>query len=118
MKSSDKPEISKKWWTSEKPDDIKGVDLEKSLGKAEKALEDEDKKSDERTIDDCLKALKDLESSYEKVLAEIKSQYHLGYTSTNTAQDGRWRKVEIKVKRPETRLRSRKGYFAAYKAPR
>ena len=63
-------------------------------------------------------ALKDLESSYEKVLAEIKSQYHLGYTSTNTAQDGRWRKVEIKVKRPETRLRSRKGYFAAYKAPR
>ena len=63
-------------------------------------------------------ALKDLESSYEKVLAEIKSQYHLGYTSTNAAQDGRWRKVEIKVKRPETRLRSRKGYFAAYKAPR
>ena len=63
-------------------------------------------------------ALKDLESSYEKVLAEIKSQYHLGYISTNAAQDGRWRKVEIKVKRPETRLRSRKGYFAVYKAPR
>lgn len=62
-------------------------------------------------------ALKDLESSYEKILNEIKSQYHLGYTSTNPAQDGQWRKVEIKVKRPDTRLRGRKGYFAAYRAP-
>jgi VWFA-related protein len=62
-------------------------------------------------------ALKDLDSSYAKVLAEIKSQYHLGYTSTNPLQDGGWRKVEIKVKRPDSSLRSRKGYFAAYKAP-
>jgi hypothetical protein len=68
MKASDKPEISKKWWTSEKPDDIKGVDLEKSLTKAEKALADEEKKSDERTIDDCLKSLKDLESTVDKTI--------------------------------------------------
>ena len=43
---------------------------------------------------------KDLDASYEKVLAEIKAQYQLGILSTNTAQDGSWRKVEIKVKRP------------------
>lgn len=60
-------------------------------------------------------SLKDLDSSYEKVLAEIKAQYQLGYQSTNTAQDGSWRKVEIKVKRPDIKLRSRKGYFAPYK---
>ena len=47
MKASDKPEISKKWWTSEKPADIKGADLEKALDSAEKALEDADKKGDE-----------------------------------------------------------------------
>ena len=59
--------------------------------------------------------LKDLDSSYEKVVAEIKAQYHLGYASTNTATDGLWRKVDIKVKRPDIKLRSRKGYFAPYK---
>lgn len=62
-------------------------------------------------------AMKDVESAYEKVLAEIKSQYHLGYHSTNTSADGAWRKVEIRVKRGDLRLRSRKGYFAPYKAP-
>ena len=60
-------------------------------------------------------ALKDLDASYDKVLAEIKAQYQLGYTSTNMAQDGAWRKVEIKVKRPDVKLRSRKGYFATFK---
>ena len=62
--------------------------------------------------------LKDLDASYEKVLAEIKAQYQLGYASTNLAQDGTWRKVEIKVKRPGIKLRSRKGYFAPYKEHR
>jgi Ca-activated chloride channel family protein len=60
-------------------------------------------------------ALKDLDAAYEKVLAEINAQYQLGYLSTNLAQDGHWRKVEIKVKRPDVKLRSRKGYFAPYK---
>lgn len=60
-------------------------------------------------------ALKDLDASYEKVLAEITAQYQLGYASSNLAQDGTWRKVEIKVKRPGVKLRSRKGYFAPYK---
>jgi len=60
-------------------------------------------------------AMKDVESAYEKVLAEIKGQYHLGYLSANTASDGKWRKVDIKVKRPDLRVRSRKGYFGPYK---
>jgi Ca-activated chloride channel family protein len=59
-------------------------------------------------------ALTDLDEAYEKVLAEIRAQYLLGYASTNPARDGHWRKVEIKVKRPGVRLRSRKGYFAPY----
>jgi Ca-activated chloride channel family protein len=60
-------------------------------------------------------AMKDVESAYEKVLAEIKGQYHLGYLSTNTATDGAWRKVDIKVKRPDLRIRARKGYYGPYK---
>jgi Ca-activated chloride channel homolog len=62
-------------------------------------------------------AMKDVESAYEQVLAEINGQYHLGYQSTNTATTGAWRKVEIKVKRPDLRVRSRKGYFGPYKPP-
>ena len=60
-------------------------------------------------------AMKDVENAYDKVLAEIKGQYHLGYLSSNAATDGRWRKVEIKVKRPDLRVRARKGYFGPYK---
>ena len=63
-------------------------------------------------------SLKDLDGAYEKVLAEIKAQYQLGYQSSNTAQDGLWRNVEIKVKRPGIKLRSRQGYFAPYKESR
>lgn len=58
--------------------------------------------------------LEDLDESYAKVLAEIKAQYHLGYLSTNLARDGAWRKVEVKIKRPDLKTRSRKGYFAPY----
>jgi Ca-activated chloride channel homolog len=60
-------------------------------------------------------AMKDVESAYEKVLAEINGQYHLGYVSSNVATDGGWRSVEIKLKRADLRVRARKGYFAAYK---
>src|SRR5687767_8322083 len=60
-------------------------------------------------------AMKDVESAYEKVLAEINGQYHLGYVSSNAATDGAWRKVDIRLKRGDLRLRARKGYFARYK---
>jgi Ca-activated chloride channel family protein len=60
-------------------------------------------------------AMKDVENAYEQVLAEINGQYHLGYQSTNSDTDGAWRKVEVKVKRPDVRVRSRKGYFGPYK---
>jgi Ca-activated chloride channel homolog len=59
--------------------------------------------------------MKDVESTYDKVLGEIHAQYHLGYLSTNTSTDGAWRKVEIKLKNPDLKLRTRKGYFGPYK---
>jgi Ca-activated chloride channel family protein len=59
--------------------------------------------------------MKEVEVAYAKILTEIKGQYHLGYLPANTATDGAWRRVEIKVKRPDARVRARKGYFAPYK---
>jgi Ca-activated chloride channel family protein len=59
--------------------------------------------------------IKDLDPTYEKIAAEIRGQFTLGYVSTNAKLDGSWRKVEIKVKRPGVKVRARQGYFAPYR---
>jgi Ca-activated chloride channel family protein len=62
--------------------------------------------------------MKDVEAAYDKIVAQIRAQYSLGYTSTNTRQDGQWRKVEVKIKRSDLKdlkIQTRKGYFAPYK---
>jgi VWFA-related protein len=63
-------------------------------------------------------SMKEVEAAYDKVVAQIRAQYSLGYLSTNATYDGRWRKVEIKIVRPDVkdvRVQSRKGYFAPYR---
>jgi Ca-activated chloride channel homolog len=60
-------------------------------------------------------SMKEVEAAYEKILSQIRAQYSLGYLSSNPKTDGQWRKVEIKVKRPDVRIQCRKGYFAPYK---
>jgi peptidoglycan hydrolase-like protein with peptidoglycan-binding domain len=67
-KTATKPEISKKWWASEKPDDVKGAELEKVLANAERAIAEEKKKSEPRSIDACLAALADVESAVERTI--------------------------------------------------
>jgi Ca-activated chloride channel family protein len=64
-------------------------------------------------------SVKELDQMYEKVLAEIRAQYTMGYLSANEKSDGAWRKIEIKMASKDgrgLRLRSRKGYFAPYKS--
>jgi Ca-activated chloride channel family protein len=65
-------------------------------------------------------SMKDIEASYDKVVAQIRAQYSLAYSSTNTKQDGAWRKVEIRVTRPDlkgSKILARRGYFAPYQEP-
>jgi VWFA-related protein len=62
--------------------------------------------------------MKEVESAYDKIVAQIRAQYSLGYHSSNEAADGKWRKVEIKIRRPDLKdlkIQARKGYFAPYK---
>lgn len=62
----------------------------------------------------------DVDAAYDKVLAELRAQYTLGYVSTNTNADGTWRKLQIKLKRPDlkgVRIRSRRGYYAPFRKP-
>ncbi len=68
MKASDKPEISKKWWTKEKPADIKGADLEKALAACEKSLDEAKKKKDDDSIKAALASLEGLSDAVEKTI--------------------------------------------------
>jgi Ca-activated chloride channel homolog len=58
----------------------------------------------------------DLADTCEKIALELKSQYVIGYESTNTNKDGKFRKVRVKVTPPEGLLkmsvRTRDGYYA------
>jgi hypothetical protein len=69
MKSTDKPEFSRKWWTSVKPADIKGSDLEKALQAAEKALDGE-RKGDAASIRACLEALVGVSDAVDKTVSK------------------------------------------------
>lgn len=63
-------------------------------------------------------SMKELDKVYERVLAEIRAAYTIGYLSTNTKADGAWRKVSVRLNKPGVRgarLRSRMGYFAPYR---
>jgi Ca-activated chloride channel family protein len=63
-------------------------------------------------------SVKELDKVYDKVLAEIRAQYTIGFHSTNEKADGAWRKTEVKVVRKDgrdLRIRARKGYFALFK---
>jgi len=62
-------------------------------------------------------AVKELDSVYEKVLGEIRAQYTLGYVSSNETTDGKWRKVDVRVKARDLKTRARRGYFAPFRAP-
>jgi Ca-activated chloride channel family protein len=64
--------------------------------------------------------MKEVESLYDRIVAEIDSRYLIGYVSTDKRTNGAWRSVEVKVTRPDlkqARIRTRKGYFAPYVAP-
>lgn len=46
------------------------------------------------------------------VAADTGTYYVLGYQPSNTTFDGKYRKIEIRVKQPDLRVRARQGYLA------
>jgi VWFA-related protein len=51
-----------------------------------------------------------LNKAFQQIADELRSQYSLGYTPTNRALDGSYRKVEIKSKKGK--VQARQGYYA------
>ena len=54
----------------------------------------------------------DFDGAFERVVKDNSSYYVLGYYPTNDKRDGRFRKIEVRVKRPDVEVRARKGYVA------
>jgi len=56
--------------------------------------------------------LGDLANVYGQISDELSSQYTVGYTSRNTRQNGAWRRIVVRVNRPNLTARTKQGYFA------
>ena len=55
---------------------------------------------------------KSLEKAFDEISEELRSQYVIGYYPSNTKHDGTFRKIEVKVNRPDTKALARRGYYA------
>jgi VWFA-related protein len=53
-----------------------------------------------------------LKDAFDQIARELRSQYNIGYTPTNRAKDGTFRKVEIHAKGKDYKVQSRSGYYA------
>jgi VWFA-related protein len=53
-----------------------------------------------------------LQNIFKEIQEEMRSQYALGYTSTNPDRDGGFRKIEIRPTDKDLKVQARKGYFA------
>jgi VWFA-related protein len=56
-----------------------------------------------------------LKDGFNQIANELRSQYNIGYGSTNTALDGTFRKVEIHATNKDYKIQSRAGYYAVPK---
>jgi VWFA-related protein len=59
-----------------------------------------------------VRKLDDLPDAIEKLSRDLRSQYLLGYYSSNPQNDGRYRKVQVQVNQPEAHASWRHGYYA------
>ncbi len=53
-----------------------------------------------------------MREAFKNIAEELGVQYTLSYQPSNTAKDGKWRAIELRVARPNLIIRTRKGYNA------
>jgi Ca-activated chloride channel family protein len=58
--------------------------------------------------------VEELEDAFREINQELRSQYSIGYISTNPKRDGSYRKLEIRVRERNMDLNYRKGYYAPF----
>jgi VWFA-related protein len=52
-----------------------------------------------------------LKKAFDEIAKELRSQYSIGYTPTNTKLDGSFRRIEIRTKEGY-KIQTRSGYYA------
>lgn len=57
-------------------------------------------------------SLPELTVGFAQLESELRAQYVLSYYSSNEARDGKFRRIEVRVKRPGVVVRARRGYYA------
>ena len=58
-------------------------------------------------------SLSELDSVYERIAEELRTQYSLGYVSSNRRKDGKWRRIVVRIpSRDELQVRHKLGYYA------
>jgi Ca-activated chloride channel homolog len=60
--------------------------------------------------------VRDLNQPFQDIAQELRSQYSIAYRSTNTRQDGRFRRIRIEVSAKHWLVLARDGYFAPERA--
>ena len=58
----------------------------------------------------------DITTGITRIADDLAAYYLLGYYSTNTKLDGRYRRIEVKVTQPKVRVSARQGYMAPTEA--
>ena len=65
-----------------------------------------------------VKNTNDLSKGIQRIVAESRHYYLVGYVSNHTARDGKFRKISVKVARKDVQVRARKGYYAPDDTPK
>ena len=58
------------------------------------------------------RAAQDLDAAFHRIVAENSTYYLLGFVPTNEKQDGKYRRLAVRVKQPGLRVQARNGYVA------
>jgi VWFA-related protein len=53
-----------------------------------------------------------LDSVFEQIQQEMRTQYAIGYTPTNSKKDGGYRKIDLRTSNKDLKVQVRKGYYA------
>jgi Ca-activated chloride channel homolog len=54
---------------------------------------------------------RELPKIYQSIWDELSSQYTIAYSSANTKRDGAWRRVQVRLLRPNAVARTKQGYY-------
>ena len=57
--------------------------------------------------------IEDTAQAFREIAEELRTQYSLGYTSSNTRRDGSFRKIKIKIRNQDYKIFARRGYYTA-----